>query len=162
LGYEQSETDPCVFRRIVENRVYLITVYVDNLLIFASNDELKQIEQAFTEEFCWITMEIGKVHSYLCMQLDFMNDGVRIGMTFYLDKILNEFPDLKEEELPGKKDLFVIDKKAVALSERAGRFFHTIMAKILYLSWRARLDIITSVGFLCMRVKAPTETMIGS
>jgi hypothetical protein len=31
LGYEQSETDPCVFRRIVENRLYLITVYVDDL-----------------------------------------------------------------------------------------------------------------------------------
>jgi hypothetical protein len=40
LGYEQSKTDPSVFRKVVEDRVYLITVYVDDLLIFATQGEL--------------------------------------------------------------------------------------------------------------------------
>ena len=157
LGYEQSETDPCVFRRIVENRVYLFMVYVDDLLIFASDKELKWIEQAFTKEFCWITMEIGMIHSYLGMQLEFADDKFTIDMTFYLEKILGEFPNLKEEALLGKKDLVVTDQNAVALLEKASRSFHTVVAKLLYLSWRARPDIITSVGFLCTRVKAPAE-----
>jgi hypothetical protein len=51
LGYKQSETDPCVFRKVVEDRVYLITMYVDYLLIFAIQDELEKLRAAFTAEF---------------------------------------------------------------------------------------------------------------
>jgi hypothetical protein len=48
------------------------------------------------------------------------------------------------------------------LAEKEKCFFHTVVAKLLYLlSWRARPDIITAVGFLCTRVQAPTvEDMI--
>jgi hypothetical protein len=59
-GYEQSETDLCVFRRVVENGVYLITVYVDDLLNFATQDEFSRLKTAFTKDFRWITIEIGK------------------------------------------------------------------------------------------------------
>jgi hypothetical protein len=102
IGYEQSETDQCVFRKVIGDRVYLITVYVDDLLIFATEDELERLRVVFTTEFKWITMEVGRVHSYLGMQLFFRDGQVEVDMTYYLAKVLQEFADLKEEALPGK------------------------------------------------------------
>ncbi len=59
LGYKQSETEPCVFRKVVGERVYLITVHIDDLLIFATQDELDRLRKEFTKEFRWITMDVG-------------------------------------------------------------------------------------------------------
>jgi len=118
LGYEQSKTDPCVFRKVVEDRVYLITVYVDDLLIFATQGELDRLRAAFTKEFRWITMEVGSVHLYLGMQLKFGNGQVKVDMSYYLAKVLHEFPNLKEEVLPGKKNLFAPSMDLPLLAEK--------------------------------------------
>jgi hypothetical protein len=41
----------CIQCRVVGDRVYFITVYVDDLLFFATQDELDRLKSAFTEEF---------------------------------------------------------------------------------------------------------------
>jgi len=103
LGYEQSETEPCVFRKVVRERVYLITGYVDDLLTFATQDELDRLKEKFTREFRWITTDVGKEHSYLGMQLRFRERRVEVDMSYYLKKLLQEFTNLQAERLPGKK-----------------------------------------------------------
>jgi hypothetical protein len=155
LGYEQSETDPCIFRQVVGDRVFLLIVYVDDILILATADEIKRLEEAFTEEFRWITLEIGKSHSYLGMQLYFGSGFVTIDMTFYVDKILSEYQDVTSIMIPARKDLFRVNKASELLKTGEARKFHTTVARLLYLSRRGRPDIITVVGFLCTRVKSP-------
>ena len=102
-------------------------------------------------------MEVGRVHSYLGMQLVFGDGQGKVDMMNFLAKVLQEFTDLKEEVLPGKRNLFALSPDLVLLTEKRNRFFHTIVAKLLYLSRWARLDIITTVGFLCTRVQTPAE-----
>lgn len=95
--------------------------------------------------------------SRACMQLFFSDGQIEFNMIYCLAKVLQEFTDLKEEALPGKRNLFALSPDSVLLSEKRKRFFHTIVAKLLYLSRRARPDIITTIGFLCTRVQAPAE-----
>ncbi len=40
-GYVHSPTDPCVMRKVVSLRVYLILIYVDDLLLLMSLQEAK-------------------------------------------------------------------------------------------------------------------------
>ncbi len=68
-----------------------------------------------------------------------------------------EFTHLKAEILPGKKNLFASSCDSTPLSEKERQLFHTVMVKLLYLSRRARPNIITAVVFLCTRVQGPTE-----
>lgn len=82
LGYEQSETDPCVFRKVVGDHVFLITVYADDLLIFATRAELDKLKKVFTHEFKWIWIEVGNVHLYLGMELKFEDGKVKVDMTY--------------------------------------------------------------------------------
>mgnify|MGYP007038414176 CR=1 FL=1 len=57
-----------------------------------------------------------------------------------------------------KKTLFAIDETAELLPEAERKVFHTAVARLLYLSKRARPDIMTVVAFLCTRVtRATTE-----
>jgi hypothetical protein len=102
------------------------------------------------------------VHSYLGMQLKFDSGQIKVDMSYYLAKVLLKLSNLKEEVLPGKKNLFALRMDSSLLAEKEKHFFHTVVAKLLYLlSRRARPDIITAVGFLCTRVQAPiVEDMI--
>jgi hypothetical protein len=52
-------------------------------------------------------------------------------------------------------DLFVMDKDAEKLSEEGATAFHNLVAKTLYVSKRARLDISVAFAFLTNRVRAP-------
>ena len=76
-------------------------------------------------------------------------------MRFYLEKILAEYVELKLYSVPGNRDVFVVNEEASALLVSEQKIFHMTVVQLLYLSKRARPDIITVVGFLCNRVKAP-------
>ena len=68
------------------------------------------------------------------MQLFFSDGQIEFNMIYCLAKVLQEFTDLKEETLPGKRNLFTLSPDSVLLTEKRKRFFHTIVAKLLYLS----------------------------
>jgi hypothetical protein len=105
LGYFQSETDRCIFHRIVGEQVYLLIVYVDNILILATDEEIRDLEKCFTEVFRWITLEVGNTHSYLGMQL---SCAVKIDMSFYVKKVLSEYSDVVPASILARKDLFMV------------------------------------------------------
>jgi hypothetical protein len=41
LGYKCSETDRCVYKMIVGNRLFILLLYVDNILAMVDADEAK-------------------------------------------------------------------------------------------------------------------------
>jgi len=60
-------------------------------------------------------------------------------------------------ETPANNNIFVVDKRAPLLSEKERKNFHTLVAKILFLSKRARPEVSTANSFLCTRVTKATE-----
>jgi hypothetical protein len=157
-GYEHSPTDPCVMRRIVGDKIFLLLIYVDDILIFADEMEIKCIKDFFKAEFTWITMNAGNVLSYLSMQIMLEPGVVTVDMSYYLEKVLEGYDNLPPCIMLGKKMLFAVDETAELLSEAERKVFHIAVARLLYLSKRARPDIMTVVAFLCTRVtRAMTE-----
>jgi len=70
LGYERCPVEPCVMRRVVEGVVYTLLIYVDDVLVIATEAEFERLREAFTKEFRWITMEVSNILSYLGMQVE--------------------------------------------------------------------------------------------
>jgi hypothetical protein len=141
----------------VGDDVYLLVVYVDDVLVVAKPSELARLRGAFKEEFKWVTMVEGDTQSYLGMLLTVRAGVVKIDMRYYLGKILSEHDNLPIVTCPGAKNSFMVDKQSTLLGEAQRKAFHTSVAKLLYLSKRARPDVISVIGFLCTRVKGPTE-----
>ncbi len=50
-GYEHSPTDPCVMRKVVERDVWLLLIYVDDILILTDDEKMKRLIAVFTKEF---------------------------------------------------------------------------------------------------------------
>ena len=101
-------------------------------------------------------MSKGHSHSYIGMQVTVRDGAVTLDMKYYLECILKEHNDLKVAVTPGGKNGFMVDAEAGKLEEKEKKVFHATVAKLLYLSKRARPDIISVVGFLCTRVREPT------
>ncbi len=52
-------------------------------------------------------------------------------------------------------NLFVVNEDCKKLSNEAAPAFHTILAKALYVTKRARLEISLAIAFLTMQVRSP-------
>jgi hypothetical protein len=106
-----------------------------------------------------LTVNRGKNHEYLGMNLDFSKeDKVVIRMWDYIQGILDEAPDDMSwtANSPAASHLLLVNNQSpVYLDNKTGKLFHTLVAKLLFLSKRARPDIQLAVSFLCTRVKKP-------
>ena len=107
-----------------------------------------------------MTVTRGKLHNFVGMDLEFREDGTcAILMMDYIKECFEAYGEVicKGVNTPGKHDLFHIDNEAKALSEEKMDISHHIVAKLLYVSKRARVDIDLTVSFLCTRVSKSTE-----
>ena len=124
---------------------------VNNDLSVWLNNEYGQVKP--------VTMTRGKKHVYLGMLLDYSIPGkVKVDMTEYVADMIQEFP----EELNGKvttpanDNLFKVSEDVTPLGPAKAEVLHTFVAKALFLTKRARPDILPTVAFLCARVQKPT------
>jgi hypothetical protein len=92
-------------------------------------------------------------------------------MIEYIDKIvavynkaLSELDDgfsvVKKKSNPARTsaapdDLFIVNKDAEKLSKEGSTALYNLVAKTLYVSKHARLDVSTAIAFLTTRVRAP-------
>jgi len=136
--------------------------HVDDLKI--SCKDMSMIEDVVSKlnhefgKFAPLKAHYGTVHEYLGMTLDFSEDGkVKIIMRDYIDKILEELPDdyIGTATTPATEKLFSVRPEADKLDKNEADFFHTMVAKLLFLTMRSRPDILTAVSFLTTRVSHP-------
>jgi hypothetical protein len=156
-GYEHSPTDPCVMRKIVGVMIFYIMIYVDDLLILASLEEIERLRDVLINRFKTITIEVEENLSYLGMQIARRDKCTAINMEYYTKKVVEEAGSVALRSAPGTKNTFVVNEESEKLSEKARERFHSITAKILYLAKRARPDVLTVVSFLCTRVTMATK-----
>jgi hypothetical protein len=76
-----------------------------------------------------------------------------------LEEAIEDFGEkiTKISASPAKRDLFVIDEESGALGDERKGVFHSVVAKLMYVSKRGRLDIQLTIAFLCTRVSCSTE-----
>jgi hypothetical protein len=103
----------------------------------------------------------GKVHKYLGMVLDYSVKGqCKVTMHDYIKETLQLFEKVAPNEKGSKmsaapKNLFVIDEKCEKLAPEKKESFHSLVAKVLFATKRARPDTATSISFLSTRVREP-------
>ena len=103
---------------------------------------------------------MGNKHTFLGMDVEMVSKG---NIAISTPQHINEAIEGLGEEVkgtavnPAKSKLFYIDNKSPRLTSKKKDIFHSITAKILWISQRLRPDLDTAVSFLCTRVKDPTE-----
>ena len=158
MGFVPNKVDPCVMNKTIKGKQCTILVYVDDLLVTCVEEEaisevIQQLEDAFEGD---VKKNLDKDLSYLGMHLKIERGRITISMASYLKGLLDELVVTGTVTTPATVNLFMVNKGSPKLSPIQAKKFHTVVAKLLYLAKRARVDVLLAVAFLSTRVKSPT------
>ena len=169
-GFELNPYDPCVANRMVKEKQQTVCFHVDDCKISHIDskvndvfiEELRQeYESIFEDGSGEMKVSRGKVHKYLGMTIDFSVKGqCKISMFDYIEEILKAFEKVAPKETGTKssaapKDLFALDESCEKLPKDRAEHFHSLVAKVLFATKRARPDTGTAVSYLTTRVREP-------
>ena len=165
-GFIFNPYDPCIANKMVDGKQHTIRFHVDDLL---SSHMDPKVNDKFAE---WLNLKYGqlkpctivrgKVHRYLGMTLDFRTKGkLKIRMDEYVQNMLDEFPikfgESSKQATPAGNDLLSAGTGNL-LDRKKREVFHSFVAKGLFLSKRARLDVHQTIAVLSSRVREPRDS----
>jgi len=165
IGFTQSVLDNCLFVKTVGEETYLISLYVDDILIAGSDpSKIEEIKAEFTARY--EMKDLGELNHYLGMKITRTAEYIQLDQHRYTldilkkyDYLLSEF-ETKNYATPMEKDLKLRKFEAASMSvsqrEYVERFpYQNIVGALLYLSINTRPDISYAVGVLARFSKNP-------
>jgi hypothetical protein len=178
-GYKINPYNRCVANKVVKGKQVAICFHVDDCKISHKSSAViddtiawlrVEYKTIFEGDLGQMKVHRGKIHKYLGMSLDFSHKGqCRVTMHGYIDEILQAY-DLAIKshndgyQIIGKlcsktsavqDNLFVVNEDCENLPNEAAAASHTIMAKALYVTKRARPDISLAIAFLTTQAGSP-------
>jgi hypothetical protein len=164
-GFVLNPYDECVANKMINGKQCTIVWHMDDLKISHVDEQVIRemvdlLQAKYGSDDAPVTVTYGKVHDYLGMTLDYSKTGkVIIDMKQYVKDMLKEVSDKMVDGVsatPAAAHLYDVNADAESLDKDTAKQFHTITAKLLFLSKRARPDLQQAIGFLTTRVKGPT------
>ena len=126
----------CIFsRRENDNSRTDIAVHVDDIFVTAKDEQtLDKVLIELEYIYKGLSVQRGKMINYLGMRLDFSeNEKVKITMQKYVDDLMEFCAEITGvASSPAKQDLFTVVEDEL-LDEKQREFFHSAVAKFLYL-----------------------------
>ena len=162
LNFVINAYDSCVANCMIDGHQCTICWYVDDLKISHINPEvvknvIKQIESVYGK----MTISTGTTHVYVGININYGNNQeAYIDMIDHVQEAIDDFPEKCSSKVnsPAGAHLFEINDHATLIPESDRKIFHKIVSKLLFISNRARPDIVVPISFLTSRVtKATTD-----
>ena len=161
MGFKLNPYDHCVANCMIEGTQCTIAWYVDDTKISHVNPNVvTNIIQKLEERFDKMTVTRGREHVFLGMKIRYTNENTAvITMKDYLREAITEsgLEISKSASTPANRTLFEVDETAEPLGKHESEAFHSVSAKLLYVSLRARVDLLLPIAFLCTRVSKSTK-----
>ena len=161
MGFVLNPYDSCIANSVIDGKQCTIAWYVDDTKVSHVDPKVvTSIINQLEDRFDKMTVTRGLEHMFLGMKIRYTGTGKAIiTMKQYLEEALTEcdMDIVREATTPALKDLFDVDDKAPRLNKVEGEVFHSVCAKLLYVSLRARVDILLPIAFLCTRVAKSTQ-----
>ena len=156
-GFVENPYDRCLFNKIGSSGKQIsIVLHVDDLMVTSeSQTDLDDFGLYLKSVYPETRTNSGDILDYVGMTFDFTITGqVCITMLKCVDDILSGCGVETTKVTPGASVLFDV-RDAPKATEQEAKWFHTHVAKILYLAKRVRPECLTAVAFLSTRVAAP-------
>jgi hypothetical protein len=87
--YKRLTSDPCAYVRWDSNNVVIITVWVDDLMLFASdNTMMEHMKESIESE--WQVTDLGKPSKIISIEITIMPKSLRISQQKYIENLLHK------------------------------------------------------------------------
>ena len=162
-GYSNNNDCPCVFIKKSKNGFCIISVYVDDLNIIGTTQEIHEASNHLKTEF--EMKDLGKTKFCLGLQLEHLPSGILVHQSAYIQKILEKFN--MDKAYPSKTPMVVrsLDRDKDPFrpkgddEEVLGPEFPYLSAigALMYLANCTRPDISFAVNLLARFSASPTK-----
>ena len=161
MGFEINPYDRCVANKMINGKQCTIVWYVDdNKLSHEDPNVVTEVLEEIKKHFGDITISRGKNHDFLGMNITLRDDGkFEIEMKKQVQEAIDKFGESYNYPVKTvcKSNLWEVNEKSDRLDEKKSEIFHSVTAKLLYITKRARPDIETGIAFMTTRVLKSTE-----
>ncbi len=156
MGFEINPYDRCVANKMIDGKQCTILWYVDDNKVSHMDPKVNtDIIDKISEHFGDLTIVRGKVHDFLGMRITLNDDKTfTIEMKDQIQEAISMFGQCFNQTVssPATRKLHYVDVNTKQLNEKMQEVFHSVTAKLLFISKRARPDIEPTVAYLCTRV----------
>ena len=160
LGFTLNPHDLCVANKLIDGKQCTIVWYVDDCKIsHVDSKVVDSIISQLEDKYGKMTITRGSKHVYIGMELEFLSNGrVKVLMKDHLEECFEIFGEEIKPifATPASHNLFDVDENAQLLDKKSSEIFHRIVAKLLFVCKRSRLDVQLPIAFLCSRVSCST------
>ena len=163
MGFTLNPYDPCVANKVINGDTCTVVFYVDDNKISHKDPEVvQQVIDQLSKKFGKLTVnkvKPNKPFDFLGMNVTLREDKkFEIEMKDQLREAISWFGEeiTIKPTSPAGRNLFVVDEESELLDDEKSETFHSTVAKLLYISQRARPDIEVTASFLCRRVSCST------
>ena len=162
-GYINNPICPCVFIKKSELGFAILAIYVDDINLFETPEELTKTATCLKDEF--EMKELGKTKYCLGVQIEHKSNGILIHQSTYVEKVLKQFNMDKAHPLSFPLIVRSIDAKKVYFRPKEENEallgpevpYLSEIGVLLYLAQCTRPDIAFSVNLLARFSSAPTR-----
>ena len=154
-GFTQNQADHCVYSQESNEGKVIIIVWVDDLIIAASDEEkLKRVKGMLAEQFKM--KDLGQLKHFLGIDFDFSDGCIKMSQEKYTNKILQRFnmSDCRVRETPCEQKLEYNDD-AIRMTDI--RMYREAVGSLIYLTTCTRPDLSFVVSRLSQYLAKPTE-----
>ena len=153
-----SLNDPCVYWRNNNEGILYIVVWVDDLIICASSENiLNNFKSNMSERFN--TKDMGVLTWFLGMQFTISDNQIAINQHLYTNNILTRFSmqDCIPRALPCPLDIYKQLKSATPKPLKDKTCYREIVGSLIYLMYCTRPDICFAVQILSQFMSEPLD-----
>ena len=154
-GFKINECDKCVYVKDTDKGYVILCLYVDDMLIVGSNDEIiKSTKKMLNSKFDMKDMGIADV--ILGVRISKISSGLVLSQSHYIDKILEKFnkSDTNVARTPVDFSLHLSKNKGEGVSQLE---YSRIIGSLMYLMSCTRPDIAYAVSRLSRYTSNPGD-----
>ena len=158
MKFRQSSYDPCIYVRSEENEVFIIAVYVDDM-IFGGEKEItiENMKNAVARKFD--VEDMGKLHHFLGVKIIQNPKYIWIGQPAYIQALLRRFSMENSKAVDTPFDAGTKLVKAIESDNLCDKtIYQSAVGSLLFLSNRTRPDISFAVGKTARYSSNPSST----
>ena len=162
MKFTQSSHDPCIYSRFSNSKVFIIAVYVDDIILIGDSEEdIAHAKESLSRRFD--VEDMGRIHYFLGVKViqDQNLGSIWIGQSSFIVQLLKRFG---MEESKAVDTPFDVSTKLVKRGSSENdnddvdkQMYQSAVGSLLYLSTRTRPDIAFAVG-MCARFSAAPTT----
>jgi len=153
-GFIQSSIDTCVYSKHVDNSIVIVLIWVDDIIVAASNDYLLcEVKDMLKNRFKMT--DLGLLTWFLGTQFIHYNGSIKMNQTRYLTKLLEKYnmDNCKPRSTPCELKLNLDSDKVSDVCVQ----YREIVGSLIYAMTCTRPDLCWVVTVLSQRLADPSD-----